>query len=439
MATITIGLLGTFREFGLSAAAIQAPNLPDEDRDALFWFNFLFTAVITVVVLLSAPVVAAFYREPQVEFLLKLAALGFFISGLSIQHNALLRRALSFGAIFVVDCGGLLVGSMVAIAFAAYTADALSLIVGGIAQAVLSTVVTIWLGGWLPRPPKNLHLHLRHAAFGASVSVFYVLNFLTNNIASIVVGRWGDAAVMGFLNRAQSLYALPSSFILGPYLQVQFPLLCRAFNNDDETRRIYGNLLLLTGVTFIPAGAVLPFVAVDLTKLILGHQWTEAGHILAWFSPAMIALGLVGPFGQYMTSQGRVKELGLWGFGDFIIRGGGAAFGAMLGARQAAAGFSLMTLFVATPILIWLTVRRGPFRLRDYLQSSYPGLLVGATTLLAALLSRTLATSDNLASLALLISMCGIVWLVTLLALAPTRSFLMKLGSKGNNVGASQK
>jgi hypothetical protein len=153
----------------------------------------------------------------------------------------------------------------------------------------------------------------------------------------------------------------------------------------------------------------------------------------------MVALGLVGPFGQYMTSQGRVTELGLWGFGDFIIRGGGAAFGAMLGAQQAAAGFSLTTLFVATPILIWLTVRRGPFRLRDYLQSSYPGLLVGATTLLAALLSRTLATSDNLASLALLISMCGIVWLVTLLALAPTRSLLMKLVPKGNNVGASQK
>jgi PST family polysaccharide transporter len=282
-------------------------------------------------------------------------------------------------------------------------------------------------------------MHLKYAAFGANVSVFSFLNFLTNNIAGVLVGRWVDAAAMGFFNRAQSLYALPSNFILAPYLQVQFPLLCRAFHNEEETRRIYGGLVLLTGITFIPAGVVLPFVAVDLTHLVLGPQWTETGRILAWFSPAIVALGLVAPFGQYMTSQGRVKELGLWAFGDFAIRGGGAALGAVLGAQQAAAGFSLATFFVATPILISITVRRGPFRIRDYFNSSYPGLLIGLTTLLAAFLSKTLVPSEGLVSLALSLSFCGIVWILTMVTLAPTRDLLMKLNPKGNNVGAFQK
>jgi PST family polysaccharide transporter len=439
MATTTIGLLGTFREFGLSAAAIQAPNLPDEDRDALFWFNFFSTTVVTCTVLLIAPAVASFYREPQVEFLLKLAAFGFFISGLSTQHNALLRRTLSFGAIFMADFGGLFIGSAVAVALATYSADAVSLVVGSIVQAAFSSVVTIWLGRWLPHAPRNLRAHLKHASFGANVSVFSLLNFLTNNIASIVVGRWADASAMGFLNRAQSLYALPSNFILGPYLQVQFPLLCRAFNNNEETRRIYSSLLLFTGITFIPAGVVLPFVATDLTRIILGPQWIETGRILAWFSPAIVSLGLIGPFGQYMTSQGRVRELSLWGLGDFAIRGGGAAFGAVFGAQQAAAGFSLATLLVATPILVWITVRHGPFRFRDYFSSGYPGILIGLTTLVAVLLSKMIADSGSIGSLVLALSFSGTAWLVTMFALAPTRDLLLRPNPKGKNVGALQK
>lgn len=434
MATTTIGLLSTFREFGLSAAAIQAPTLSEEDRDALFWFNFLFTSLITGIVLLSAPAVALYYRESRVDFLLQVTAIGFFISGLSTQHNALLRRSFSFGSIFLADMGGLLVGSVLSVALAFHTRDAFSLVAGGTAQAVFSTVATVWLGGWIPRAPRALHLHLRYALFGARVSAFTFLNFLTNNVAAIVIGRLGDAAQMGFLNRAQSLYGLPNSFILAPYLQVQFPLLCRAFGNEGETRRIYSNLLLLTGITFIPAGAVLPFVAVDLTRIILGPQWTETGQILAWFSPAMIALGLIGPFGQYMTSQGRVAELGLWGLGDFTIRGGGAAVGAVFGAQQAAAGFSFATLLVATPILVWLTARRGPFGLRDYFNSSYPGLLVGVTTATTAFLSARLIGAEGLSSLIALSCATGLSWLATLLALPPTRGLLSKLVPKGKNV-----
>jgi PST family polysaccharide transporter len=140
-----------------------------------------------------------------------------------------------------------------------------------------------------------------------------------------------------------------------------------------------------------------------------------------------------------MTSQGRVKELSLWGLGDFAIRGGGAAFGAVFGAQQAAAGFSLATLLVATPILVWITVRHGPFRFRDYFSSGYPGILIGLTTLVAVLLSKMIADSGSIGSLVLALSFSGTAWLVTMFALAPTRDLLLRPNPKGKNVGALQK
>jgi polysaccharide transporter, PST family len=426
MTTTTVGLLATFREFGLTSAAIQAATLPNEDRDALFWFNALLTVAVTAIVVLMAPFVARFYDAPRLVILLYLAGAGFLIAGLATQHNALLRRDLRLGAVFAADVSGLLVGSLVAIAIARSAADASAIVLGSVAQSLVSSAITIWLGGWLPGRPVNLHRHLKLAAFGANVSVFSILNYITNNIASILVGYWRDAVAMGFFSRAQNLYALPVSFVLTPYLQVQFPLLCRAAGDDGQTRKIYSDLLRLIGIIFIPMAAILPFTAVELTHVIMGPQWTETGRLFAWFSPALAALGVVGPFGQYMTSQGRVRELRIWGFGDFLLRGGGSAIGAYYGAQYAAAGFSLATLFLATPIIVWLTQRKGPFGIRDYVSSSAPGIVVAIATGAAGGTTSFLCNVGP-TSLALILAASAIAWLTAVVSMRATRTLLFGL------------
>ena len=424
MTTTTVGLLAIFREFGLVSAAIQAPELPTEDRDALFWFNALLTFAVAALVILLAPMVATFYKEPRLTTLLDLATVGFLISGIAAQHNAVLRRDLRLGSIFTADAAGLLAGSVVSIVLARATADASAAVLGLVAQSLVSSAAIIYLARWLPGRPVNLCRHLKHAAFGANVSTFSFLNYLTNNIALILVGYWRDAATTGFFSRAQSLYTLPGSFILTPYLQVQFPLLCRAVGDDHRTRSLYGKLLLVTGAAFIPIATTLPFVATELTHILLGPNWTEAGRIFAWYSPALAALGLVGPFGQYMMSQGRVRELRIWGFGDLILRGGGAAIGAYFGSQYAAAGFSFATLFLATPIIVWLTQRTGPFRMRDYIACCVPGMILGTATGAAGCISSQISGVGPL-SLVFILGASATAWLTTAICLRSTRTLLL--------------
>src|ERR1700756_443272 len=61
MVTAFTGVLSLFRDFGLSAAAVQRTTVTDEQISTLFWINILVGVLLGLVVLAAAPAIAAFY------------------------------------------------------------------------------------------------------------------------------------------------------------------------------------------------------------------------------------------------------------------------------------------------------------------------------------------------------------------------------------------
>ena len=65
MVTAFTGVLSLFRDFGLSAAAIQRADVTEEQTSTLFWINVLTGTALTLVTGALAPVVSRFYHEPR--------------------------------------------------------------------------------------------------------------------------------------------------------------------------------------------------------------------------------------------------------------------------------------------------------------------------------------------------------------------------------------
>src|SRR5579864_9514000 len=62
MVTALTGVLNLFRDFGLSAAAVQRASVTDDQISTLFWINILVGAVLTLLLVAAAPLVATFYH-----------------------------------------------------------------------------------------------------------------------------------------------------------------------------------------------------------------------------------------------------------------------------------------------------------------------------------------------------------------------------------------
>src|SRR5271166_4900810 len=62
MVTAFTGVLSLFRDFGLSAAAVQRANVTEEQLSTLFWINMFVGALLGLLAAAGAPAIAAFYH-----------------------------------------------------------------------------------------------------------------------------------------------------------------------------------------------------------------------------------------------------------------------------------------------------------------------------------------------------------------------------------------
>jgi O-antigen/teichoic acid export membrane protein len=89
MVTTLTGVLVLFRDFGLSAAAIQRPNVTDEQISTLFWINIAVGILLALLTAAMAPVIATFYHEPRpsehIRFGLQLSAQ---CGGIQPEHSS---------------------------------------------------------------------------------------------------------------------------------------------------------------------------------------------------------------------------------------------------------------------------------------------------------------------------------------------------------------
>src|SRR3954468_13038292 len=89
MVTTFTGVLGLFRDFGLSAAAIQQAEVTEDQASGLFWINIVVGVLLGAIALVAAPAVAAFYREPRLAAVTAAMATGFLFNAAGVQHSVI--------------------------------------------------------------------------------------------------------------------------------------------------------------------------------------------------------------------------------------------------------------------------------------------------------------------------------------------------------------
>ena len=118
MVTVVTGLYDLFTSAGLSVATIQRATVTNQQISTLFWINIAVGFALSLLCLVSAPVLATFFHEPRVLGITALMSLGFVINAAGVQHTALLSRQLRYVALTVIELSAILISIAVGIGMA---------------------------------------------------------------------------------------------------------------------------------------------------------------------------------------------------------------------------------------------------------------------------------------------------------------------------------
>jgi O-antigen/teichoic acid export membrane protein len=386
MVAVVTGFVFMFKDMGLSMATVQKEEINDEQISTLFWMNVVLSLGTMLVTMAIAPAVAWFYGEPRLKLITMGYAIVLLISGVTSQHQALVRRQMRFNTLAALEVVSLIAGIATAFGLAWYGARYWALVASSVAQT-FTYGVGIWIiCGWRPGLPVRNSGVGSMFAFGTNLTGFQMVNHFARNLDNMLIGRFWGSWQLGLYAKAYQLLLLPIDQINSPISAVAIPTLSRLVESPERYRQAYLRILQKVAIITMPFMAFMIACSDWIVRLVLGPQWIETSRIFALLGIVGLVQPIANTTGWLFMSQGRTNHMFQWGILGSSIIIVSIILGLPWGAVGVAASYSSIYLVVVAPLLFWFVGRHGPVRASDFYRTVAP-IAVAALSVLAALLS----------------------------------------------------
>lgn len=428
MVTAVTGFALTLKDGGLGYATVQKSEINHDQISVLFWVNALIGLGLALLIACSAPMIAWFYHEPRLQPVTLAMAIPFVFSGLSIQHQALLRRQMRFRALAVIQVTSLLAGVLTAIISAWRGAGYWSLVTLPVVQAIVDTLLTWFFSGWVPGLPQRRTGAREMLAFGGNLTAASSLGYLGVNLDKILIGSSLGPMILGLYERSFRLFMLPVSQINVPVSAVAVPALSRIVQEPARYRLAYLETVEKILVFVCPV-VTLSIVCSDwIILLTMGEQWGEAATIFSTLAIAALVLPLWNSTGWLFVSQGRMREHLHFHLVDSVFK----IFSVLIGIQWGVLGVCTVVAiryYVMIPFLFWMIGRSGPVRTRDFYSMLRMPSLIVLLTLISLCTFRTGISGElsPIVGLFLCLLICGVTTSASLGALSGGRRLMMSM------------
>lgn len=356
MVTAVVLLGDLMRDAGLTTSALKEPSLSKQQASNLFWINLALGLAVGLAIILSTPMLVAWYSEPRLTTIVPIVAVNLVFTGLQAQVSVQLARTQRYSVLALSDVSSQAIGLIFAIGFAIGGFGYWALVVQAVSAAGSLLTIRWFVAGWLPSVPRRGHGTRRLAKSGLDYAMSQILAYVASNIDTFVIGaRWG-ATNLGVYNRAYQVLQVPLARALTPLNQVALPILGEL---QATSSNIFSKLLQLQNLIALPTVLVFATTAGSadsLIPLILGPQWEASVPIFQTLAlaGAMHSLGHINYWALLIAVPSRTYFWSVVVTRVFTIIS--VVLGALHSVQGAAWGYSIGLLITWAIQLVWLRV-----------------------------------------------------------------------------------
>jgi O-antigen/teichoic acid export membrane protein len=311
-----------------------------------------------------SPLVAVMFREPRLTAITIALGLSFVLGGMTVQHQALLRRRLRFTTLAVIEIipmsAGILTAIVMAHAGLGYWA-LVGMTLGGAAANLVAVLVAL---PWRPGGPRRGSGVVPMLKFGGDVLSFHVVNYFSRNADNLLIGWWWGATPLGLYEKAYTLLLLPVHQINAPLAAVAVPTLSRTRDDPARFRRYFLNCLQMLASVGVPTVLAIALFADQVVALWLGSQWQASATLFRLLSVAALLSALTNPMGWMLISAGFSRRYRQIGFLTAPVIVSAFVAGLPYGPEGVAVAYSAAMIVLTVPTWYW-AVRGTGLALKD--------------------------------------------------------------------------
>ncbi len=292
MAFVAINVVTVLTQTGLLRAVIQRRDDPGPFLDTVWVVSAARGFLLSGVLFGAAPLIAAFFRTPEVVPVLRVISFAMILQGFASPAWYLLERELKLTRFALPQTIGSAADLAVTCVLAFQLRSVWAMVFGYLSGAAVLVAASYVAGPYRPRlrfkPAKARELYV----FGKHIFRNDVLIMASQQVDRMAVGRFGNASALGLYSFAHQMATLPTTMLSMVLMRVVFPSFALIQENPNRVRIAFENLLRLTAAASFPIAFGLLSTAPELVPFVFGKQWTpmiDAFRILC-FLGATVAL-----------------------------------------------------------------------------------------------------------------------------------------------------
>ena len=298
MLTIFSLIAGSLQESGFIAALANKKEITHDDYNAVFWFSVSCSAILYILLYLSAPLIAEFYRTPELVPLSRLAFLSFFIASLGIAPRAILFRNLKVKENTIISLSSLTLSGITAIVLAVNGFAYWGIAIQTMVFVLIGTMLNWYFAHWKPSFRIDFSPIKEMFGFSSKMLITQVFIIINQNLFSVLLGKFYTKQEVGDFSQANNWNNKGHALITGMINGVTQPVLASVANDPHK-------MLRFTAFISFPAMFGLSLIAKEFILITITDKWLASARIMQLLCIWGAFIPVNNLFSLLLVSRGR--------------------------------------------------------------------------------------------------------------------------------------
>lgn len=349
MIVVFSNFLNVFQDLGMGSSIIQKKDLDKDHINSIFWIIIGLGLLLTFLMVALSPLIAHFYKQPQLTKLSMALGTTFFIASLGIIPRSLFQREMQFRVLSLVNITVVSLAGLFAIFLAFKGFGVWSLVYRQITSIALGSVLLLTIKKWKPRFSFQWQKIKGMLKFGANLTGFSFINYFNRNLDNLLIGKFLGAQPLGYYNFSYNIMLYPIGQISGVLGQVFFPALSSIQDDSPRIRNIYTEANFFISVITFPLMIGLFVLTPEFVRTIFGPKWINAIPIIRILSLVGLGQSIAATVGWLYLVKGKTDVMLKWGIFSSIIIISGFIVGLHWGVIGVTAGYAIASYLLLFP------------------------------------------------------------------------------------------
>ncbi len=331
LAMVTLAIVDIFSALGLRKALLRVPDPDRSYYDTVWTIQLILLAFLAFVLVALGPVMASFYQEPALAWIIAILASRFLFYGLANIGIVDFERNLELGRDLKMRLVVRLTSFVLTVAAALILRNYWALVIGAVLQGALHCIASYIFHPFRPR----FSFRRRAEMLGPSLWMFLAAaaQTLHSEMERFVVGRIGSFGTTGFYSVSRDLSSIFTHDIATALNRVTFVTTAQTGTALGQAPLRLQSMLGTYALLAAPLGLGLAATAENAVHVLLGKQWLGAAPFLQLIAPASAAYAVFKLIISCLQASGRARFAAFLAMGAAFLAAAAIAVAVLLGAK----------------------------------------------------------------------------------------------------------